>query len=263
MAAPATTTLFRPVGQAELDLIAASGFSAFPPRLGWQPIFYPVLNEEYATFIAREWNTRDFSSDFVGYVLRFEVQSHYLARFPIQRVGSATAREYWIPSEELATFNANIVGKIEIISRFGDLDGSHPEHQPLISESELQELAQLWIEYRKAAKHNAGELPSFWADDLIDTLLYDGHPEDVWRCILAIHSLDQSIQIQQVLSAGLIEDLLAQYGDRFITRIERQARLDPSFARVLGGVWQNQMSDENWTSLQAVWDRRGWDGIPD
>ena len=54
-----TTTLYRPVGQKELDLIQASGWTAFPPRLDWQPIFYPVLNVEYATRIARDWNTRD------------------------------------------------------------------------------------------------------------------------------------------------------------------------------------------------------------
>ena len=50
----ATTTLFRPVGQAELDLIAASGYRLFPPRLPGQPIFYPVLNEAYATKSARD-----------------------------------------------------------------------------------------------------------------------------------------------------------------------------------------------------------------
>ena len=38
----ATTTLYRPVGQAELDLIAATGYRPFPPRLPEQPIFYPV-----------------------------------------------------------------------------------------------------------------------------------------------------------------------------------------------------------------------------
>jgi hypothetical protein len=119
------TTLFRPVGQSELDLIEQSDWKAFPPRLDWQPIFYPVLNEEYATFIAREWNTRDFNSDFVGYVLRFDVLSAYLAAYKVQQVGSSTAREFWIPSEELPAFNSNIVGKIEIISRFGELDVSH------------------------------------------------------------------------------------------------------------------------------------------
>jgi hypothetical protein len=34
----------------------ASGWRAWPPRLPEQPIFYPVLNEDYATKIAREWN---------------------------------------------------------------------------------------------------------------------------------------------------------------------------------------------------------------
>src|SRR5262245_1133067 len=41
-------TLYRPVGQKELDLIRESGFQAFPPRLPQQPIFYPVLSEGYA-----------------------------------------------------------------------------------------------------------------------------------------------------------------------------------------------------------------------
>jgi hypothetical protein len=110
--------LYRPVGQKELDLIAESGFRAFPPRLDWQPIFYPVLNEEYAAFIAREWNTKDAASGFVGYVLRFAVRADYLAEFDVQKVGGATALEYWIPSEQLAEFNKNIVGHIEVVSRY-------------------------------------------------------------------------------------------------------------------------------------------------
>jgi len=36
-----TTVLFRPVGEKELELIRRSKFSAFPPRLPEQPIFYP------------------------------------------------------------------------------------------------------------------------------------------------------------------------------------------------------------------------------
>src|SRR5437764_1880429 len=52
---PETAILFRPVGPKELDLIAKSGFREFPPRLPEQPIFYPVLNEEYARQIAKDW----------------------------------------------------------------------------------------------------------------------------------------------------------------------------------------------------------------
>lgn len=65
-----TTTLYRPVGRAERTLIAGSGWRRFPPRLDHQPIFYPVLNEEYAMVIARDWNTRDEASGHAGYVLR-------------------------------------------------------------------------------------------------------------------------------------------------------------------------------------------------
>jgi hypothetical protein len=124
MTADETTLLYRPVGQKELDLIAESGFRAFPPRLEWQPIFYPVLNEEYATFIAREWNTKDAASGFVGYVLRFAVRTDYLARFKIQKVGGTTALEYWVPAEELATFNSNIVGPIEVVNRYPPMRSS-------------------------------------------------------------------------------------------------------------------------------------------
>jgi hypothetical protein len=109
------TILYRPVGPKELALIKESGYKAFPPRLPEQPIFYPVLNEEYATKIARDWNVRQSGA---GYVTRFRVNSDYLSRFEVQTVGSRIHQEYWIPAEELDDFNANIVGPIEVIAEF-------------------------------------------------------------------------------------------------------------------------------------------------
>jgi hypothetical protein len=112
------TTLYRPVGQREMDLIRASGFRAFPPRLPEQPIFYPVLTEEYATQIARDWNTRDERSGFAGYVLRFQVRTEFLRSYDVQVVGSSAHREYWIPAEDLARLNESIEGQIEVASEF-------------------------------------------------------------------------------------------------------------------------------------------------
>jgi hypothetical protein len=111
-------TLYRPVGQAELDLIRASAFREFPPRLPAQPFFYPVINEEYATQIARDWNTKDANSGFVGYVLRFDVLSSFLDKYEVHTVGDSSHREYWIPSVELEEFNRSIVGSIEIVSAY-------------------------------------------------------------------------------------------------------------------------------------------------
>ena len=66
-----------------------------------------------------------------------------------------------------------------------------------------------------------------------------------------------------MLSAGPLEDLLAYHGHLIIDRVEAEARRKPLFAKLLGGVWQNIMPDDIWTRVQAVWDRRGWDGIPE
>jgi hypothetical protein len=113
-----TITLYRPVGQAELELVAASDWREFPPRLPEQPIFYPVLNREYAEQIARGWNTRDERSGFTGHVLEFEVDAEYLKTFQVQKVGGREHLEYWIPAEQMAEFNRHITGLIRKIATF-------------------------------------------------------------------------------------------------------------------------------------------------
>jgi hypothetical protein len=123
---PRTTVLFRPTGEHELALIVASGYTAFPPRLSWQPIFYPVLFEEYATQIARNWNTRDGKH---GYVTRFAVRTTFLARYQIHQVGSHLHQEYWIPAEDLGDFNRNLVGPIEVVAEYLPQEQAGETHQ--------------------------------------------------------------------------------------------------------------------------------------
>ena len=113
-----STILYRPVGLHERDLIAASGWKAFPPRLPHQPIFYPVLTEAYAVQIARDWNTKDVASGYAGFVTRFAVDAEYLLQFPAQLAGAREHQELWIPAAELDSFNRHIVGTIEIIHEF-------------------------------------------------------------------------------------------------------------------------------------------------
>ena len=108
-------TLWRPVGPAELRLIAESGYRCFPPRLPEQPIFYPVLNEEYATQIARDWNVK---ADGAGFVTRFKVSGDFISAYAVQQAGGRTHLEYWIPAEDLTAFNAAIIGEIEVVAEF-------------------------------------------------------------------------------------------------------------------------------------------------
>ena len=108
--------LWRPVGAEELALIEASGWKAFPPRLPEQPIFYPVLNFEYAEQIARDWNARD---DAEGYVVAFDADDAVAERYPVQTAGAAALhRELWVPADELSAFNAAIRGHIELVARY-------------------------------------------------------------------------------------------------------------------------------------------------
>ncbi|QKJ31235.1 hypothetical protein HQ865_16215 [Mucilaginibacter mali] len=110
-----TTYLYRPVGPNELAKIEESGWKRFPKRLAQQPIFYPVMNEEYAVQIARDWNVPASGS---GYVTKFAVDAQYLKKFEVQNVGGPIHNELWVPAEELEEFNDQIVGPIEVTQRF-------------------------------------------------------------------------------------------------------------------------------------------------
>jgi hypothetical protein len=126
--------------------------------------------------------------------------------------------------------------------------------------TEIERLAQAWIALyctdRGTDEHNS----RFWVFSLVYDL-QDDAPETVWQFILAVQRLDR--RIAQKLSAGPIEDLLVRHGAAFIDRVEDEARRDPAFAFTLGGVWQNRMTDEVWSRIQAVATYAGWDGNPD
>ncbi|MGW0250414.1 ADP-ribosylation/crystallin J1 [Nocardia goodfellowii] len=110
-----TTTLWRPTGPEELELVAAADWRRWPPRLPDQPIFYPVLTEQYAIMIARDWNV---PASGAGYVTTFAVETEYLSGYDVQQAGGRDILEYWIPAADLAEFNTHIVGRIEVVHRF-------------------------------------------------------------------------------------------------------------------------------------------------
>jgi len=107
-------TLFRPTGPNELQRIIDSGMKYFPPRLAWQPIFYPVLNIQYAIDIAEGWNMRDPEGDDAGFVTAFEIPDVYFKTFEVQTVGLSHHQELWVPAEQLDEFNSQIVSGIRV-----------------------------------------------------------------------------------------------------------------------------------------------------
>jgi len=110
--------LYRPVGPRELTLIEQSQMARFPPRLADQPIFYPVLQFEYAEQIARDWNSTRTDTGYLGFVTRFDVEDHYAGQFEKSTVGGRQHQELWVPVEDLDEFNRHLVGKIELIAKY-------------------------------------------------------------------------------------------------------------------------------------------------
>lgn len=125
--------LYRPVGIKELNLIAESGFKAFPPRLPFQPLFYPVLNFAYAEQIARDWNTKDSASGFAGFVTKFEVEPAYIIRYQVQVVGAKQHQELWVPAEELAEFNRHLIGPITVVAAYYGEGFRSEDYQELLA----------------------------------------------------------------------------------------------------------------------------------
>jgi hypothetical protein len=107
-----STTLWRPIGPAELDLLRAADMRAWPPRLPDQPIFYPVLNEAYARQIAAEWNVAASGS---GYTTRFHLPTSFARRYPTCQAGGRDKLELWVPASELDDLNRHLIGPIEVV----------------------------------------------------------------------------------------------------------------------------------------------------
>jgi hypothetical protein len=182
--------LYRPVGLDELVLIARSAFRHFPPRLPEQPFFYPVLTRDYAARIARDWNTHDAASGFVGFVTRFEVADAFLNPYAVQTVGDHSHREYWIPAEDLESFNEHINGKIEIIEHFAgascDLEIDPDTHVPRELDALLEEHAdaRVWSVWRQDDNGNRFLVRSRMTEAQAQRLASDfearGHRQMYW-----------------------------------------------------------------------------------
>jgi hypothetical protein len=112
------STLYRPVGEHELAKIERTEYTRFPPRLEDQPIFYPVLTQDYADAIARDWNSTDATHNHVGFVTCFQIRNAFLSKYEIQTAADRSTLEYWIPAEDLESFNDNIVGQIKVVAEF-------------------------------------------------------------------------------------------------------------------------------------------------
>lgn len=124
-----------------------------------------------------------------------------------------------------------------------------------------QTLVDAWIRIQHAGPGSKEADELWWAWETVSEWSYE-NPDHLFAFVLAALKTDNSPKIVANLSAGPLEDLLSNFGPQIIEAVEVEARSNSQFASLLGGVWRNSMTDDVWARVQAVWNRRGWDGIP-
>lgn len=114
-----------------------------------------------------------------------------------------------------------------------------------------------WIRYHHAAHAGMQSQADFSPVDQVMELV-SSQPEDAWAFVLAVLHEDASDCIQGNLAAGPLEDLLVNFGEEIIERVEQEASVNPAFAHLLGGVWRNSIDADVWRRLLAARQGKSW-----
>lgn len=121
-----------------------------------------------------------------------------------------------------------------------------------MNELELNRVVEAWIAGHETESGTPEHERNWWAVSQVMDWALDGQADQLWLFILATYDRNISDRVISVLAAGPLEDLLVKHGPLFIERVEQLARQDEKFNSLLGGVWQNTMSEEVWTRVQAA-----------
>lgn len=124
---------------------------------------------------------------------------------------------------------------------------------------EIKEVAKAWVEMWDIDIDAPERKQYEWVDDYEYEVVYE-KPDQALDLVLEILKQPISNKTKEVLAAGPLEQVLAVHGSKIIQRVEQLAKTNQKFANLLGGVWQNDMSEEVWKRIQKVWVRKGWDG---
>jgi len=116
---------------------------------------------------------------------------------------------------------------------------------------EFEEWIAAYIERQDVEKEPDHEDDSlFWAvDKFMD--LNDEDPELCWKAILEILRRKPNDKVLGMLAAGPLEDLIEYHGPEYIEQIEAEAKINPDFRNLLGGVWESS-TPEIWARVSAV-----------
>lgn len=113
--------------------------------------------------------------------------------------------------------------------------------EPSMCDQKVKALVDRWSAYER-------DLDVF--DSWFDA--YTEEPEVAWRALLEIVKRDLTDDEKALLAAGPLEGLIAWHGEDFIDRVEDEAKRNPKFNHLLGGVWRQDMPLEIWERIERA-----------
>jgi hypothetical protein len=117
--------------------------------------------------------------------------------------------------------------------------------------AERAALIEAWIKHTSSAKASS-KSEHFWAFEAVHELIRSGDPSNSLDLIVQLLVRCDTPALTGALAAGPLEDLLSWHGPKVIDAVEIQARKDPKFRHLIGGVWKGGMSDEVWQRFRKI-----------
>lgn len=120
------------------------------------------------------------------------------------------------------------------------------------TETGWDSLIVAWIAASESEKRNSSDDANWWAVQAVMDFGLDDDHEAVWAFITRTFERKMSDKAFAILAAGALEDLLADFGELYIDRIEELAQKNPRFNSLLGGVWKSSMTDDVWNRVEKA-----------
>mgnify|MGYP005806571543 CR=1 FL=1 len=124
----------------------------------------------------------------------------------------------------------------------------------LISDRDLESLADAWIRYQQAALRQPSgvdEKADFTAVKVVSELSRRD-PRSTIALIRVVLAKVSDEEMLAVLAAGPLEDVLAKHGAEVIDDVENLAHQDHRFRELLFGVWKNMIDAATWERLERL-----------
>ena len=125
-----------------------------------------------------------------------------------------------------------------------------------MEDAEIENWAESYIRYYDVSSDRNGEESDYWAVELFMTSEVE-MSESHWKVINLIVNKSNEQSVIGNLAAGPLEDLIHYHGKQFIDRIETEARKNPLFRHLLGGVW-NSGPSELWSRIEKARNYISW-----